>query len=291
MCFVRLEFDPPFELAAPERIAAPILFNSPHSGRVYPPSFLAVSRLGALALRRSEDAFVDELFAPVVGLGMPLLKAHFPRAFVDVNREPYELDPGMFDGELPKVANTRSLRVAGGLGTIPRIVAEAAEIYEGPLPVAEARKRIEALYRPYHAMIATTLRLLRERFGMALLIDCHSMPSTVRGQRFPRPDFVLGDRFGTSCAPRIVSAADKSLRAMGYSVARNRPYAGGHITQTYGHPASGLHTLQIEVNRGLYLREKTIEPSSRFEKLRRNLARFAADMRNAVPGRETQTAR
>jgi len=281
--FVRIEFDPPFELAMPEPILSPILFNSPHSGRIYPTSFLAVSRLGPLALRRSEDAFVDELFAPVVGLGMPLLKAHFPRAFVDVNREPYELDPEMFDGDLPKTANTSSLRVAGGLGTIPRIVAEAAEIYEGPLPVAEAAKRIEALYRPYHQKISKTLHRLQSRFGMSLLIDCHSMPSKVRGQKSPRADFVLGDRFGTSCAPHFTSAAEKSLRAMGYSVARNRPYAGGHITQSYGRPASGTHTLQIEINRSLYLNEKTIAPSDRFEKLRRNLTVFAADMRRSMP--------
>jgi len=282
MVLVRLEFDPPFELAMPNQVLSPILFNSPHSGRVYPASFLAVSRLGPLALRRSEDAYVDELFAPVADLGMPLLKAHFPRAFVDVNREPYELDPEMFDGELPKAANTSSLRVAGGLGTIPRIVAEAAEIYEGPLPVAEAAKRIEALYRPYHHMIAQILHDLHLRFGMALLIDCHSMPSRVRGQSRPRADFVLGDRFGTSCARHVTSVAEKSLRAMGYSVARNRPYAGGHITQVYGRPASGVHTLQIEINRSLYLDEKTIALSDRFENLRRDLTSFAADMRRMM---------
>ncbi len=266
----------------PARIRSPILFNSPHSGRVYPLSFLAVSRLGALALRRSEDAFVDELFAPVAGLGMPLLKAHFPRAFVDVNREPYELDPAMFDGELPKAANTGSLRVAGGLGTIPRIVAEAAEIYQGPLPVAEAAKRIDALYRPYHDKIAQTLNLLQGRFGVSLLIDCHSMPSRVRGQTSPRADFVLGDRFGSSCAPHFTAAAEKSLCAMGYSVARNRPYAGGHITLTYGRPGHGVHALQIEINRSLYLDEKTIAVSDRFEILRRNLTRFAADMQRSI---------
>lgn len=266
----------------PEQIAGPILFNSPHSGRVYPPAFKSASRLGSLALRRSEDAFVDELISVVVPLGLPLLKANFPRAYVDVNREPYELDPDMFAGELPVQANTRSLRVAGGLGTIPKIVAEAAEIYEGPLPVSVAHERIEDLYRPYHLMIAETLSHLRSIFGFAILIDCHSMPSGGPKLKPPRPDFVLGDRFGSSCAPQLIDTAERRLTLMGYSVASNRPYAGGHITQTYGRPADGLHALQIEMNRKLYLKENTITRSVGFGPLRHNLRAFAMEILQAA---------
>ena len=287
------EIDPPFELCAPLEILAPVVFNSPHSGRVYPASFLAASRLDGLALRRSEDAYVDVLFAPFVELGMPLLKAHFPRAYVDVNREAYELDPGMFDGELPPGSNTNSVRVAGGLGTIPRIVAEAAEIYQGPLPAAEAGKRIETLYQPYHQKLSETLQQVQTQFGVALLIDCHSMPSATRSWRSPRPDFVLGDRFGTACAPHIVEIAQGALEAMGYSVVRNRPYAGGHITQTYGQPATQVHGLQIEINRGLYLQEDRISLSAGFGALRSAMTAFAAEMAQTMvrdPGRQADAA-
>jgi N-formylglutamate amidohydrolase len=282
---VMAELDPPFELVSPANVSAPVLFSSPHSGRIYPKSFRERSRLPALTLRRSEDAYVDLLFAGVTRLGMPLAKAHFPRAYVDVNREPYELDPEMFAGALPMEANTRSLRVAGGLGTIPRIVAEAAEIYRGPLPVAEAHERIERLYLPYHRLIAETLQRLRDGFGVSLLIDCHSMPSAARGQRPPRPDFVLGDRFGTSCAAEFIDGAERSLRRLGYTVARNRPYAGGYITQAYGRPGRGLHALQIEINRGLYLDERSISPLKGFGALRDSLEAFAADLRDLVPQR------
>ena len=150
-------FDPPFETLAPDAVASPVVFNSPHSGSTYPPSFIATSKLDAKTLRRSEDCYVDSLFEPVVELGAPLMRACFPRAYLDLNREPYELDPDMFSEPLPQAANTRSLRVAGGLGTIPRVVAEAAEIYAAPLPVAEAHARIEHLYKPYHAALTGLL--------------------------------------------------------------------------------------------------------------------------------------
>lgn len=279
------EPDPLFDLVAPSRVSAPVLFNSPHSGRVYTQAFRAASRLPALTLRRSEDAYVDLLFAGVTRLGMPLVKAHFPRAYVDVNREPYELDPEMFSGTLPVEANTRSLRVAGGLGTIPRIVAEAAEIYRGPLPVAEAHERIERLYLPYHRLLSETLEGLRAEYGLSLLIDCHSMPSATHGRRPPRPDIVLGDRFGTSCDSDFIDGAERSLRRLGYTVARNRPYAGGYITQAYGRPSRGHHALQIEINRGLYLDEQTVSPRAGFAALQESMEIFAADLRELASRR------
>lgn len=271
-------FDPAFDLKTPDKVVAPLLFNSPHSGRNYPEGFIKASKLDADTLRRSEDCYVDELFAGVVDLGLPLFQAHFPRAYLDVNREPFELDPDMFDEPLPETVNTKSARVAGGLGTIPRIVAEATEIYGERLSYAEAEQRIRHIYMPYHGELYALLRGLRRGFGAALLIDCHSMPSTFRGQVEPRPDFVLGDRFGTSCSGAIIDAAQASLQSLGYCVVRNRPYAGGFITQSYGRPADGFHALQIEINRSLYMHEKTLERSSRLTSLANHLTSFAGDL-------------
>ncbi len=247
------DIQPPFEVIEPLRVAAPLVFDSPHSGSRYPSAFLAAARLDPLTLRRSEDAFVDELFLPCVGLGAPLLRAHFPRAYLDVNREPFELDPRMFDGALPDYANTRSLRVAAGLGTIPRVVGDAQPIYRGRTPVAEALARIAALHRPYHQRLAGLVERTRARFGLAILVDCHSMPSTLA--EAGALDIVLGDRFGASAAPWAVEALEQTLVARGYRVRRNKPYAGGYITEHYGSPAAGRHAVQIEVNRALYMDE------------------------------------
>lgn len=270
------ELETPFDLQVPERISAPFLFSSPHSGRIYPRAFLDASRLDANTLRKSEDSFVDELFEDVVPLGVPLLRALFPRAYLDVNREPYELDPRMFDTRLPAFANTRSVRVTGGLGTIARIVADTHEIYDRPLPVDEALRRIEQLYKPYHRRLGRQLIALRRMFGVAILIDCHSMPSMAAGdEQAPRPDFVLGDRYGTSCAGAITDAVQSVLERLGYSVRRNKPYAGGYITERYGAPARGLHALQIEVNRALYMDEVTLDKAPGFARTKADLAALA----------------
>jgi N-formylglutamate amidohydrolase len=268
-----------FDLLTPTTRSVPFLFNSPHSGRNYSASFLAASRLDARTIRRSEDSFVDELFANAVTIGAPLLRANFPRAFLDVNREPYELDPKMFRGRLPSYANVRSLRVAGGLGTIARIVAEHEEIYRGPLDVEEALSRIELIYKPYHALLRKTLARLHVEFGFSVVIDCHSMPSVVRGvDPANRPDFVLGDRYGTSCSLDLIDNASTLLKSLGYSVARNKPYAGGFITEHYGRPAKGLHALQIEINRSLYMHEDTFEKSDGFDALTQDLGTFMQEL-------------
>ncbi len=231
---------PLFEVVAPARQSLPLVFNSPHSGNAYPAAFLAASRLDERAIRRSEDSYVDELFAPVVEFGAPLLKANFPRAWLDVNREPYELDPKMFDGSLPTYANVRSIRVAGGLGTIARIVSESEEIYAEPLHVEEGLARIDTVYKPYHQTLRDLMVATHGMFGFAVLIDCHSMPSSVRGGAGRlRPDIVLGDRYGTSCAGELTDVVAHSLTRLGYSVSRNKPYAGGFITEHYGQPPAG----------------------------------------------------
>jgi N-formylglutamate amidohydrolase len=269
---IETELAPPFTVARPESFKVPLVFNSPHSGRVYPKAFLAASRLEPLALRRSEDSYVEELFAFVTRLGAPLLHAHFPRAYLDVNREPYELDPILFRDGLPHYANTQSVRVVGGLGTIARIVSETDEIYREPLTVGAALERINRLYRPYHETLASLLAEAQAAFGFSILIDCHSMPSSpVSEQGSLRPDFVLGDRFGTSCGGELTRLAAGQLKAQGYAVALNKPYAGGYITEHYGRPHKGQHVLQIEINRALYMDETSFEKSAGFDRLEHDL--------------------
>jgi N-formylglutamate amidohydrolase len=278
------DFSPPFEVIEPGELTSPLVFSSPHSGRVYPERFLAAAKLDAAALRRSEDAYVDELFAAAGAVGAPMLRAHFPRAYLDLNREPYELDGKLFDGPLPQFANTRSLRVAAGLGTIPRVVADAREIYARRLSVDEALQRIETLYKPYHATLRGLMERAQERFGVAILIDCHSMPSSsarepstaVRSDK-RRLDFVIGDRYGASAAPGVVEGVETRLRALGYHVQRNRPYAGGFITEHFGRPAAGWHAVQVEISRGLYMDEATLEKNARF-------ATLAADLAEVISG-------
>ena len=269
-------FDPPFAVDEPAAHSVAFVFNTGHSGSVYRPAFVAASRLDALSLRRSEDAHVDRLFAPVVTLGAPLLRANFPRAFLDVNREPYELDPRMFEGRLPPFANTRSMRVAGGLGTVPRVVADGQEIYGGRLPVAEAVARIDTLYKPYHRALRTLIQRTARAHGRCNLIDCHSMPSSSLGRDEMKADVVLGDRYGTSCAPGLIEAFEAQFRARGLRVVRNKPYAGGFITEHYGEPNLGRHALQIEVNRALYMDETTLAVTAGFPALTETLGAIVA---------------
>ena len=283
-------FAPPYAVDEPAAHTLPFVFNTGHSGSVYPPHFIAASRLDALTLRRSEDAHVERLFAPVVALGAPLLRANFPRAFLDVNREPFELDPRMFDGRLPPFANTRSMRVAGGLGTVPRVVADGQEIYTRRLPVEEATARIEGLYKPYHRILRGLIQRTTQRHGHCVLIDCHSMPSSSLGRDAEmKADVVLGDRFGTACAPALIDGFDTALRARGFNVVRNKPYAGGFITEHYGEPNLGRHALQIEVNRALYMNETSLAMHSGFpglmEALRTVIAEVATGLGDLAPRR------
>jgi N-formylglutamate amidohydrolase len=272
-------FDPPFRILNPESGPSALLFNSPHSGRIYPESFLNASRLDPLALRRSEDMDVDHLFSDVIHVGASFMSVEFPRAFCDVNREPYELDPKMFSERLPLYVNSSSLRVASGLGTIPRTVGDGQEIYKSTMALAEAFDRIELLYKPYHRALSRQLTTAHRRHGFALLIDCHSMPSAAvtRSESY-RCDIVIGDRFGTSCDADITDRIEASLRASGYQVARNRPYAGGFITEHHGAPGNGFHALQIEVNRALYMDERRMTRLPHFEQLKEDLSAMARDL-------------
>jgi len=269
----------PFELHLPERFAAPILIDSPHSGTVYPAAFLRETRLDRQAIRRSEDAHVDALCLPAVAHGVALLRAHFPRAYLDANREALELDPKMFVGSLPAGANTTSPRVAGGLGTVPRIVSDRDEIYGAPIPIEDGLARIDTLWKPYHRTLGEALERIRARFGVAVLIDCHSMPTVPRPAiGDPRADVILGDRNGTSCDPRLTDLLSALFRAAGYRVARNKPYAGGYITEHYGWPGHGVHAVQIEMGRSLYMNEATLAKTSGFTRLQRDLERIFGEL-------------
>ena len=261
------------DLRRPVACSLPLVLASPHSGAEYPADFLAASRLDPVALRRSEDSFVDELFGAGPRLGAPLLAARFPRAYVDVNREPWELDPGMFADTLPKFVNAVSPRVRMGLGTIARIVASGEEIYAKKLRFAEAQRRIERLYRPYHRALRGLVEETEALFGGCLLIDCHSMPSgTDSACERSGADIVLGDCHGVSCAPRFVEAARRLLTERGFAVAINSPYAGGFTTGHYGCPSVRRHALQIEVNRGLYMNERDYQRKPNFTRLVQDLA-------------------
>jgi N-formylglutamate amidohydrolase len=269
-----------WDVIAPGEQTIPLVFASPHSGASYPDEFVAASRLDPLTLRRSEDSFVDEIFAGVPSHGAPLIRAHFPRAYIDPNREPYELDPTMFEDELPSYVNTRSPRVGAGLGTIARVVANGEEIYRDKLIFEEAKARIERCYWPYHQALSHLIDGTRARFGTCLLVDCHSMPSIGgpmdRDAGHRRVDFVLGDVFGTACASFVTDAVEKFLRERDYNVTRNLPYAGGFTTRHYGRPQTGVHALQIEINRALYMDEERFERRPYIAELNETMTELSA---------------
>jgi N-formylglutamate amidohydrolase len=281
---------PSFIVARPEQATRPVVVASPHSGRRYDPAFLEASRLDRIGLRKSEDSFVDELFAEAPALGVPLLMANFPRAYCDVNREAWELDPGMFEDRLPPHVNTASPRVAAGLGTIARVVACGEPIYRAKLKFAEAERRIACCWTPYHRALGDLIGETCSRFGGCLLVDCHSMPESssniggANSRRFHGPDIVLGDAFGTSCAQPLVDHAERVLRQHGLTVRRNDPYAGGYITRHYGQPREHAHAMQIEIARSLYMNEQHIEKHQGFAAIQstmtdlvRQLSLVAAD--------------
>jgi N-formylglutamate amidohydrolase len=249
----------------------PLVFASPHSGRHYPSDM--ESALVGLALRQSEDALVDELIAQTPELGATLITAQFARAYMDVNREAFDLDPAMFADKLPPFAQGRSARVAAGLGAIARLVAEGQEIYDRKLTFAEAQDRIARVHTPYHASLDQLLTEAQANHGFAILIDWHSMPAAAAktNGHDKSCDLVLGDRYGAACSPLVTRVVEQELQGLGYRVSRNTPYAGGYTTEHYGRPAKGRHALQIEINRALYLDETRLTPTSGFSGLKDDL--------------------
>jgi len=257
-------------IRAPIVQTLPVVFSSPHSGRSYPADFMASARLDRATLRRSEDSYVDEIFRAAPSWGAPLIEATFPRAFCDVNREAWELDPAMFEDSLPPWVNTTSARVGAGLGTIARVVANGEAIYGIRLRFAEAQARVRQCWQPYHDALAALVEQTRAKFGICLLVDCHSMPSTATAGRRPAPDIVLGDVHGAACAQDMVRAIDQFFARRGYTTKRNDPYAGGYVTRHYGRPSRAVHAIQIEIARALYMDESTLER-------RPGMARLVAD--------------
>jgi N-formylglutamate deformylase len=263
----------PYVVHKPQSQVVPFVFSSPHSGRIYPVTFIKSSRLGRTCLRRSEDAFIDELFASALDVGAPLIAARFPRALIDANRAPTELDPSMFEGELLLPVDSASPRVNAGLGVIPRIVRQGAEIYHQKVSAEVAAERLTDFYLPYHAALRRLVSETRSAFGTTILIDCHSMPSAAAG-----PDIVLGDRHGESASPLVILAAERAFQAQGFRVVRNVPYAGGYTTQLHGQPKYGVHALQVEINRALYLDEESISRNASFRLVSAGIAAALAKL-------------
>ncbi|MEE2566500.1 N-formylglutamate amidohydrolase [Hyphobacterium marinum] len=265
--------DGPVSIRRPETLRAPLVFASPHSGRRYSDAFLQDTALSLVQLRRSEDAYIDELFSAAPACGAPMVRANFPRVYLDPNRAIDEIDPQLFI-DAPRSGNTPSPRTRAGLGVIPRIGAEGEPVYPHRLPISEATDRLDRLYRPYHEALEEELAAVTRAFGFVILIDAHSMPS--RGNR--HIDIVIGDRHGASAAPGIVDQVEAAARNSGFRTARNEPYAGGHSTEFYGRPLLNRHAVQIEVNRALYLNESDVTRSGTFETTRTRLTAFIADL-------------
>ncbi len=271
-------------IRSPAGRQAPLVFSSPHSGREYLPEFLAATRLDPLGLRRSEDCYIEEIFAAVPEQGGTLIAATFPRAWCDANREAWELDPAMFADPLPAWVNAASPRVSAGLGTLARIVSSGEAIYRGKLRFADAQRRVSTCWQPYHDTLARAVDGARDRFGACLLVDCHSMPAHACADRRPAPDIVLGDSHGASCAPSILRAVEGFLVGRGYVVRRNDPYAGGYITRHYGRPAAKVHALQVEIARGLYMNEVSLARSPGFARVQADMTALAVFLSGQAAG-------
>lgn len=277
---------PAFRLERPDELLTPVVVASPHSGRHYPAAFLRASVLDARVVRSSEDAYMDELVSAAPSLGAPLIAAEYPRAWIDLNRSPDELDPGVIEG-VGRVMQTP--RISSGLGVIPRVVANGRAIYRGKITRAEAEARIAQVWQPYHTALDGLMRTAQAGFGEAVLLDFHSMPHEAMdavarpGQR--RPEVVLGDRFGASAAGEVLDALEDGFLRQGLSVIRNAPFAGAFVTQQYGRPSRGWHAVQVEIDRALYMDERLVRPSADFDAVRRIVTAVIERVIISRPGR------
>jgi N-formylglutamate deformylase len=268
-----------YHLSLPRRRTTSVVFASPHSGRDYPAEFLQATILDERAIRSSEDAFIDELLADVPGFGAPLIAARAPRAYLDLNRGADELDPAVVEGALSYAHNPR---VVSGLGVVPRVVSGGRAIYSGKIGLAEARARLNAFWFPYHQKLQELLDESRAMFGQAVLIDVHSMPheamDSVAHRSGRRPQIVVGDRYGAAAAADVTDRVEQAFRDRGYQVARNAPFAGAYIAQTYGRPCIRQHAVQIEMDRALYMDERRIRPHDRFAAFKGDLTEIMAEV-------------
>ena len=265
--------EPDDALVAARPALSPLVFASPHSGDVYPDDLGAREDLPELSLRSAEDALVDRLAAPQPDLGIPLIAARLGRAYVDLNRDPEELDPAVVEG-----ADAASARVAAGFGVIPRLTGDGQVIRHHALTRDDALARLAAAHRPYHETLERLIHRARDRFGFAVLVDWHSMPSRAVGRSagVRSPDVVLGDRHGSSCSAEVTRLLRAQFERAGWRVALNRPYAGGWSTQLWGRPDEGLHAVQVELNRALYLNEDALTPGPHFAMTQKVIRRVTA---------------
>ncbi|MEP3844014.1 MAG: N-formylglutamate amidohydrolase [Paracoccaceae bacterium] len=268
-----------YNVTSPDTLGSALVFASPHSGREYTPEFLRQSVLDERTIRSSEDAYVDHLFDAAPQFGAPFITATAPRAFLDLNRSPDELDPALISGIRSSGHNPR---IASGLGVIPRVVAGGRAIYRGKLSRQDADQRIESHWHPYHRALQGLLDQAHARFGQAILIDCHSMPheamdGIARGS-VRRPDVVLGDRFGAAASEEIVDQVEEAFIRAGFTVTRNAPFAGAYITQSYGRPSRRQHAIQVEIDRSLYMNERRVEPNANFQSVRSSLRRVTSEI-------------
>ena len=277
-----------FRLIRPSRQETSVIFSSPHSGRNYSADFLASSPLDPHVLRSSEDAYVDRLFARAPLHGASLICASAPRAFIDLNRAPDELDPAVIEG-VARVAHNP--RISSGLGVIPRVVAGGRAIYSGKISRADAELRLNQHWHPYHNALQSLIDETHADFGEAILIDCHSMPHEAIDAHArpsqPKPEVVLGDRFGAAAGREVVDQIESAFASAGFRVVRNSPFAGAYIAQHYGRPLSRKHVVQVEIDRALYLDEARVEPGKNFPafcvRMNRVVAEIAQIGRRSLP--------
>ncbi|MEL7032267.1 MAG: N-formylglutamate amidohydrolase [Pseudomonadota bacterium] len=266
-----------YTLQSDDTVRAPVVFASPHSGTIYPDSMRQLLCVPLSDLQRTEDAFVDEFYRPAIQHGAILLSANYARGFVDLNRDARELDASMFHDGLPRTAGMPSARVKAGLGCLPRVGASGRDIYAAPMSKQDGQFRLDAIYDQYHQALQSQIEQLKTEWSDIVIIDCHSMPSRQPGKS-SMPDIVLGDRFGSSCSSTLTSIVERRFRREGLSVTRNAPYAGGYTTRRYGRPRRGIHVLQIEINRGLYMNEMKVEKSAGFERLSTQISGLIEDI-------------
>lgn len=268
--------DVPFWLMRPERLRHPVVIALPHSGRTYPQELVAASQLDTRSLRLSEDMAVDHLLTPAAQHGIPVLLAPYARAYVDLNRQASELDPAMFAPRLAGDGLSVSRRVQAGLGVLPRVVARGVDIYgASTLPADIVKERLQRAYFPYHAALKSLLDESVAQFGYAILLDGHSMPSPDVGEYGGMDarwaDVVLGDNWGNSAGRGVTSALESLFIQQGFYARRNVPYSGGYVTLAYGRPARGVHAVQIELSRHLYMDEENFTLTEGFVSLQTKL--------------------
>ena len=262
--------------------STPLVLDSPHSGTQYPADFGSACDLATL--RRAEDTHVEKIYAFAPALGVAWVEAHFPRIYLDANRDTTELDTSLLDGDWPAPISTDPKvlsKVRLGKGLVWKFTDEGEPIYHRLLTVAEVRARIDRCWRPYHAAVAQAIDAAHARHGYSIHLNCHSMPA-VAGRfatEFPgleHADFVVGDRDGSTASPALSALVCEHLRACGYSVEYNHPYKGVELVRRYGHPAQHRHSIQVEINRKLYMDERTLA------QVPEGMARLQADLKALV---------